>query len=338
MEFNYKKQIEQIKLLQRSCRVLLFYDFDNIRNTSQLDLIVDNIKKAEAGLIGMGFIEVKKNTWVKYFLEINNWISIVIYQDCLKFQKKHFEALEHGSSKSKISSEIKIISKSSIKVFLKINNYFEKIKDICRKYFIKVNNKKFIIFIGPDGSGKTTLSKELCKLRYFNYQYMGPAQYKLERNNPFKKILIYLENFRSQTKRESIRGKLARFLFFIILYFDSIFRFYKQYFSFKAYFVLMDRFPIDIYIRHPTKIRKNLFVNFFPYPKHIFLLKGNSYLINKRKDNLTKEKIDELYGKYELIFKKKKIKLNHIFTTKESLDITLNNFLKKLYEKSLLPL
>ena len=51
------------------------------------------------------------------------------------------------------------------------------------RYLSKVINKKIIIFIGPDGSGKSSLIKELNKLENFSVRYMGPSQYKKETNN-----------------------------------------------------------------------------------------------------------------------------------------------------------
>ena len=223
-------------------------------------------------------------------------------------------------------------------IFFKFNITIFKILIRPIKYFLRVINKKIIIFIGPDGSGKSSLIKELSKLENFSVRYMGPSQYKYEKNNLLRIKISNLDYLRTYTKKKTIKGKFYRFSYFLFLYIDCIYRYFSYYLNNSSEIILIDRFVIDHFVRHPNFIRKILFVNLFPYPKHIFLMRGDSKAISTRKRNLTKNEIDSQYFLYEKVLQEKYPKRNEIKTTNQKIEDSIKEILNSLHDESILPI
>lgn len=273
---------------------------------------------------------LKKNiklTNIKSFKFENNNLNI---DNSLKYFYKFIE--------NKISKKeyFDICTKRNIYLKYKITKF--KLLEEPIKYFFQVMNKKIIIFIGPDGSGKSSLIKELSKLENFSVHYMGPSQHKNEKNNILRVKISNLDYLRTKTEKRTIKGKFYRFSYFLFLYIDYLSRYLSYYFENSSEIILIDRFVIDHFVRHPNCIRKIFFVNLFPYPKNIFLMKGDSTAISKRKRNLTKNEIDSQYFLYKKALKEKSTQLNEIKTTNQKIEDSIKEILNSLYDESILPI
>jgi len=169
-----------------------------------------------------------------------------------------------------------------------------------------------IELVGPDGSGKTSLSELLVekKLFYANSKYFHgriPILPRIsdlislkktvpERLIPNSEIQLNIDNPSKNRKFTilhifyySIDALLSRIVIFFWLRKDLI--------------IVVDRSPYDIYARSDySKIKsflKIFYVSCHPKPTHRLLLKADPEIINKRKNELTVHEIIMQYEAYE---------------------------------------
>ena len=169
-----------------------------------------------------------------------------------------------------------------------------------------------IELVGPDGSGKTSLSELLVekKLFYADSKYfhgripilprisdlMSLKKTVPERLIPNSEIQLNIDNSSKNRKFTllhilyySIDALLSRIILFFWLRKDLI--------------IVVDRSPYDIYARGDySKIKsflKKFYVFCHPKPTHRLLLKADPNIINQRKSELTVEEIIMQYEAYE---------------------------------------
>ena len=149
-----------------------------------------------------------------------------------------------------------------------------------------------ITILGPDGTGKTTLAKQLAKDRSsLEYIYFG--------NNIESRKYKYFSNFLYAQKSGKLNTLLKYFFIFI-----NDFYYYNLA---KKKHIISDRCPIDKYISTIIKEDKyrNLFhkltLKLFPNPNFVILLEGDSEIIFRRKEEISIPIIDSyilLYKQY----------------------------------------
>jgi len=183
-------------------------------------------------------------------------------------------------------------------------------------------NKNIIItFLGPDGSGKTTLinsiaadlkkKKILCK-----YLHLRP--------NFFRVNHKVVKDPHNQILRSKFLS-LSKLVYWLILF--------KIYFFFnKKTFFLFDRYPYDLLIdpvRYRFNLNKNItkiFLRLFPKPKMIIVLNISHRIILRRKREVKKSYLITLIKKYSKLNKE----FNEVIYYKNNQDYL--NIFKKIYK------
>ncbi len=188
-----------------------------------------------------------------------------------------------------------------------------------------MQNFKIIVFLGVDGSGKSTLIDSIVKKNRLK----------------FKKIHFNPDYFQKKNKQitnphlKKKRGKifsLLKIMYWVINY--QIFKILnfnsKNIYIFDRYIydIILD--PLRYRFSLPNKLTK-LFIKFIIKPDLIILLTGNPYKIYSRKKELKLNDMIRLNNKYIKFIKEfdQKIILNCL----DTIDINKNkilNYLKKL--------
>ena len=161
-------------------------------------------------------------------------------------------------------------------------------------------NGLIISFIGPDGSGKSSLIK---KIRYSQLPFRNIHYYHFSPNiefNPFDKSTFIM-------KRKENHNLILSYLkiFYIVLTFNI---FYPLIFikKIKSSLIVFDRYYYDLLADcNRLRIKENIlipfFVKFIPKPDLVFVLTAEPFLIHSRKpeNSLTRTKM--LLKKYQAI-------------------------------------
>lgn len=157
----------------------------------------------------------------------------------------------------------------------------------------------FIVILGPDGSGKTTLAKSLAeKIKGAQYWYFG--------HNEEQRVYHIGNKFISSPV----------FRFPLLKPFRIFLRTYNDFHAIqmtKGKIFISDRYIYDSYVNAMTYKRKkryfySLFINIMPVPDILFFLVGDPQVIHKRKHELSPEIIDTYIKQYKHLFDQKSIK------------------------------
>ena len=184
-----------------------------------------------------------------------------------------------------------------------------------------------ITILGPDGTGKTTLAKQLAKdISNLEYIYFG--------NNIENRKYKYFGNFLYAQKS----GKIYTFLKYIFVFINDFYYYNLA----KNKNIISDRCPIDKYISTIIKEDKfrNLFHKFtlklFPNPSFVILLEGNSEIIFRRKEEISISTIDRYMLLYRQYLNNNNVDFYSIDTSVNGIEETLKiaEFeIKKRYDK-----
>lgn len=315
---------------------------EDIINKSKIDSYgIPRLNSVDLFVINFFHYALNKKNFKKTFINSVETIDLKLFKD----KETDYEFLHDKISiyfdfikKIKLNTisqkkVIELVSKKYQIKNLKSRDYIYKIK----YKFIKLANKKnSIVFLGPDGAGKTSLTSIISKLRWpsLRLQYMGPSK-EFDSNKFIHKILTKFESISYKYKYKHPVGFISRVFWNIICYLDFLIRFYRHFnFWSKDGIVIFDRFALDMFVRKKTFFNEFFFIKIFPKPKTVFLCIGNSYEINKRKDDLSIEKIEEFIETYKYLFKKYKIPYFIIDTTKNDLQESVHLVVKKLIENN----
>ena len=181
--------------------------------------------------------------------------------------------------------------------------------------------------LGPDGTGKTTLAKQLADdISNLEYIYFG--------NNIESRKYKYFSDFLYAQKS----GKLNT----LLKYFFIIINDFYYYNLAKKKNIISDRCPIDKYISTIIKEDKyrNLFHKFtlklFPNPSFVILLEGNSEIIFRRKEEISISTIERYMLLYREYLTENNVDFYSIDTSVNGIEETLKiaEFeIKKRYDK-----
>ena len=169
-----------------------------------------------------------------------------------------------------------------------------------------------IAFMGVDGSGKSTminaLKKKLkTKFSKIRYLHLRPYLFLLD-----KRTVVKNPHQISRTNYKFIN-------FFRILIWLFMYRLYFKFLSFqKKELILFDRYVHDILIdnvRYNFNLSKNFMskiLELFPKPDLWVYLNAPKHILNKRKQELSKDELCKQIKKYDFFFKKETslLKLN----------------------------
>ena len=255
-------------------------------------------------------ISYVENTLTKFFgKELSHKLTDLVlnrrYDDLLTLKWKLVFAL----CVNKPSNIIKLVW--NLLRIRKIN-----IENIIKKiyYFINPSYKApLIAIIGVDGSGKTTIANELCKVLKdigFNARIFYLGLHKP--TNPLR-LIIYLYNILRKSKND--KGKktsndvryafvtgisLFEMIRIFLRFFDLYIRYIRVLIARKmGVIAITDRFFYDLAVTTDKRIAKLLF-KIFPKPNYVFYLYNNPKVIYKRgKDKLTENEIRRQMEKIE---------------------------------------
>ena len=266
------------------------YAFDKYNSTKIKHIIYDNILHNNI-LINYNFLEKELLFYIKLF----NYCSS---RRLNKYLMKKI-----------------LINKSLLSLF------FSRFNSIVKRFLSLFKIRIQIVLLGPDGSGKTTLSEKLIGLKwpFVIRQYMGPNS--KSSNSPFFSLILnFLDRIRFNSNKTSFIGLLSRIIWHFVCYIDLLVRVLKNQWKIcSGNIVIFDRYACDLYIRKPGKILEFLYVYFFPKPQLVILCRGDaSKIISRKRDELSEEMVFNTYSNYVHMFQKHKFNYIEINTTSNS--------------------
>jgi len=190
------------------------------------------------------------------------------------------------------------------------------------RFIIKLcKRKNIILFLGPDGSGKTSITEEVCKAKPNEMTRVYLHAESLEHlNRPLVKLLFKLTKYQKRFRKRGPFGILIRLLCHFTRYIEMYSRILsiEERFLFKGY-VCADRYSYDYFLRaldgNRRTLEKILYYNLFPKPKYVVLLSGSPRAIVKRKQELTEIEVLKTIEKYRNFVKCSGIPFIKIDTT-----------------------
>ena len=191
-----------------------------------------------------------------------------------------------------------------------------------------------IVFLGPDGSGKSSIAERLAMLRWppMRYQYMGPAR----ESEMHAVFAVPMRTFAGIRKRYSKRhpiGLLARVAWQIVCYMDFWDRVLRHlYFQGSGGVVIFDRYACDMYFRKPTWWNEFLFMRMFARPRFVFLCVGDPDVIHERKPELLPDQIERTIELYRMKLARYGISYEEVNTTKNSQDEVLDQVTQRFVD------
>lgn len=189
-----------------------------------------------------------------------------------------------------------------------------------------------IVFLGPDGAGKSTLTEPLEKLHWpsLRCQYMGPSRF-AEMRAIFVLPMRMFDKLRNLYSSRNIIGLFARSGWQFVCYFDFLERYGRHLWFWAGHgIVIFDRFACDMYFRKPSRWNEIIFLKMFPRPRFVFLCVGEPEAIHQRKPELTQLQISSTIELYRKKLAQYDIPYIEINTTDLSPDDALTQVVKHL--------
>ena len=191
---------------------------------------------------------------------------------------------------------------------------------------------KLVVFVGVDGSGKTTTAENTIEFikKYFRdekkekvkYFYLGslaayilPIAKLAEVKNSFKKYIFISKSEIIRKKNNGInvnKNSIIKEIFFL---FEYLARYIKLMYmlKLKKQIVVTDRYLYDSFRRDNIDSNSiKLFLDIFPKPDYLFFMKGDTNEFFKRKGEYTPEVLNDHQNDIYNGLKEKNIKFKEI--------------------------
>lgn len=270
-------------------------------------------------ILGMGYIPEKRVMRIKTHLKKINKVKLK-YELDRQFDSNVSQFLFLTLINKKMSlaqKEVKFLRSKILFHYFQPNPFkFVRnfIKFVFRQLYYRLNYPGlFIVFIGPDGAGKSTAIKSFIKfLNQFvinkESSLMAWRPEFLPRLAKFRKSPNLLDKASKEEKIKNIPSKLSSFFRYIYYVLDYIlgYFFISRRILTKEGFIIYDRYYYDYliqpayrsYINLPYLIKK-LFSIFIPKPDLIIYFKSDPKTLFERKQEETLEELSELVCLYE---------------------------------------
>ena len=265
----------------------------------------------------------KKNVSFKYYDELKS-LRLNIEESILKekisnyyLNYNFFKSIENSFfSKSKSKSKILKLRKLLFLILI-INQQlrffrglFNKIKKTFNNFKNKIFDFKVIVFMGADGSGKTTTINDLMSVvgeEKCHYVHLGNKSRILPttrlinryRNDNRKKLnKIKVSDINTQRVKINFISKIKSIILNLNLLLDVFINIYwiilKNKFYLKKEFILIDRYIYDKYEVNDSMLKYRL----FPAPSLIFLLDASINTLLERKNEHPENTLKYFQNKY----------------------------------------
>lgn len=180
---------------------------------------------------------------------------------------------------------------------------------MCGFYLIRPKQGKVLVMLGPDGSGKSSISEELIELNHAsNFSGVEIFHFRPFRNPSIGSLVtsgkgVVAGGRPYVSKPRSLFGSFIKLLYYVIEYnygyFVNIYPLLHQ-----NKLVIFDRHFLDLGL-DPERARMKLpdglvefFNKFIPQPDLFVFLVGDAQILSSRKDELTIEETETLLGRY----------------------------------------
>ena len=218
--------------------------------------------------------------------------------------------------------------------FLPVEEKLSLFSRATRRFRKLMRGNQAVVFLGPDGAGKSTITESLVGLRWpkVRRQFMGPAR-ESEMREVFAVMLRYFDMWRNRRSKKTLIGKVARAGWQLICYVDFIDRLYRHlWFWGSGGVVIFDRYACDMYFRKPTRLNELFFLRLFPKPRFVFLCVGNAEAIHRRKPELAVGEIESTIDRYRVKLAQYGISYAEINTTSNAPTENIDHVLSRLIE------
>ena len=193
------------------------------------------------------------------------------------------------------------------------------------KLIIKLcKRKNIVLFLGPDGSGKTSITEEVCKAKPDEMIRVYLHAESLEHlDRPLVKLLFKLMKYQKRFNKRGLSGVFIRLFCHFTRYIEMYSRILSidEKFLLKGY-VCADRYSYDYFLRaldgNRRTLEKILYYDLFPKPQYVVLLTGSPEVIVKRKQELTEIEVLKTIEKYRNFLKYSGIPFVEINTTENN--------------------
>lgn len=252
----------------------------------------------------------------------------------LIYNKEYDKLISNKNELFKLSFGIKT------RIMFLINNLRRLCINISR---IWSNKGVFVVLLGPDGSGKTTVAKKIIEsINYSRKEYIYLGSNK-------KRILPYPNINRKHKNRENsscisidtmlrfrIKKRAHDYLRLLYNTFEYLLHYNLKVYPLltKNYLVIGDRYFYDILTMKDSTLKpsiEKIVLKIFPRPSCTILLDNNPATIKDRKDELTEEEISRLLLKYkDLGILNPKINMKEVMN--ENIEETLKIVLQAIWK------
>lgn len=276
--FNYSFGIEN-EIIENKILKQNIYILNN--NYKSLSLILRNIlskkKIKKKDINEINIINIIKN--YEFF---ENKLSNIIGN------KKTIILLKHLIEKNTKEINKQLLKYKITFIIFSPRNYLNIIKDIFKIIKNRLKKQEFIAITGIDGSGKTTIAKELTKILNENniktkYIYLGKGNSNIL---PIQKIAKKI-NLKNKSKIKYILG-------FFIFSIDLFIRYWiKLYPKRRKFLIISDRYSSDLLLsKKVPNFIKIIIYKLFPNPTKIIFLNVpiRILLLRKKEDHINELK------------------------------------------------
>ena len=317
-KFKFEKLIYKKKFYKRKLSV--FKDknrFFYYNETSKNKFIIDVAYQ----------ISFKKSFVTRYVLKIDKFkdiktnskiIFFIYYIGKILWEKKNsinqINKFIFKPNFKNIRNKINITKKFKNKLLLEkfLRNYFFKKFNINHNSLFDFNSN-FILFLGSDGTGKSSminnLNKELISKIFITSFGTAPKYW-----------------FSTYLSKLSLKFRYINSFYLLLLFFDFLMKILKIFIMAKNHFILIDRYPG--YIFGQKRIFFNLIKLILPRPKLIILLTASKKIRLKRKPNELKR---DDYKKWENIINYYKLPTYKLDTSSSSIKTNTSKIIKYIF-------